>query len=105
MAKISFIFSPLLFGLFSLVLIALCETGGVNGFTQPICPASAPKSLGYKNMISWNDCFENCRYWCIAAYGSTWGPGAVPGYCFNPRLFVIVCQCCTANITTTHVSN
>ncbi|KAI3929061.1 hypothetical protein MKW92_016881 [Papaver armeniacum] len=95
MTKSSPISSPFLFGLFSLVLIAfMSERVGVNAFTQPICPVTAPKTLGYKYMISWNDCFENCRYWCIAAYGSTWG--VVPGYCFNPRIFVIVCQCCTA---------
>ncbi|KAI3967121.1 hypothetical protein MKX01_034925 [Papaver californicum] len=101
MAKNSYIFSPIFFGLFCLVLIAfMSEKRGVNAFTQPICPASAPKNLGYKYTIWWSDCVENCGYCCTAAYGST-SSTVVSGYCFNPRLFVIVCQCCTTTITTT----
>ncbi|KAI3931539.1 hypothetical protein MKW92_011141 [Papaver armeniacum] len=99
MAKISSISSPFFFGLLCLVLIAfMSEKGGVNAFSQPICSASSPKSLGHKYMISWSDCFEDCRYWCFTAYGST-TLGVVSGYCFNPRLSVTVCQCCTTTTT------
>ncbi|KAI3831915.1 hypothetical protein MKX03_022287 [Papaver bracteatum] len=82
MAKKSSISSPFFFGLFCVALIAFMSER--------------------QYMISWNDCFEDCRYWCFTAYGST-TLGVVSGYCFNPRLFVTVCQCCTTTATSVYV--
>ncbi|KAI3832021.1 hypothetical protein MKX03_006395 [Papaver bracteatum] len=56
-----------------------------------------PFSLGYKYMISWNDCFENYRYWKIPAYRRSTSSTVVSGYCLNPCFFVIACWCCTTS--------
>ncbi|KAI3955048.1 hypothetical protein MKW98_005051 [Papaver atlanticum] len=100
MVKNDLILSPFFFGLFFLILIAF-----ISEFRTSTFPMRGSMVLDRLMFPIKHNCLENCRYWCIIVYGRILGGcGAVTGYSFNPRVFFIVCLCCTKTTAGEHVT-